>query len=268
MKSKLTILVMSACVIASILCSTLFSVVQVGREEIERRVVGCSVQVVSSTDAGAVAGSGVVFKLKDGKTYILTAGHVVENAIEVKTDWVKDKEGEEKEVKKRVFNDVWVVIERVKDDITTAEVRLRCKIVFYKQVEEEGGHDVAVLEPYEGDMLPYGARPLPSDRKVYAGQPVYHVGSLEGMLTNSVTFGVVSAPVRMYKNASFIQLSTPARPGSSGGGIFVVEDDGKCYYAGMLTRGSGETINLAVPLFRIRQALKEANLEKILDEAQ
>jgi len=71
----------------------------------------------------------------------------------------------------------------------------------------------------------------------------------------------------MLNNKPFIQLSSTAMPGSSGGGIFVV-DEGKCYYAGMLTRGAGETINLAVPLKRIRESLAEWKMEFILDEAK
>jgi S1-C subfamily serine protease len=245
-----------------------YGAVTVSREEIEKRVVGPSVQVVSPADGeGKVSGSGVVFKTKKG-VYILTAGHVVENAVSVKTDWVKEGEASEKEVKKRIFQDVFVVVQRMKEDVVTAELRVRCKVVYYKPTEEEGGCDLAVLEPYEPDMFQYGARPLPADKKVYAGQPCYHVGSLLGELVNSVTFGVISSPVRMYKNAPFIQLSSPAQPGSSGGGIFVVDDDGKCYYAGMLTRGTGETINLAVPLGRIRKALTEADLLYVLDEAE
>jgi hypothetical protein len=44
--------------------------------------------------------------------------------------------------------------------------------------------------------------------------------------------------------------------------------DGKCYYAGMLTRGAGETINLAVPLKRIKDNLAKWDMTFILDEAE
>jgi S1-C subfamily serine protease len=121
-----------------------------------------------------------------------------------------------------------------------------------------------VLEPYEPEMFPYSAVPLPKDKNPYPGQPVYHCGSMLGELVNSVTFGVISHTARMLENKPFLQLSSPAQPGSSGGGIFVVVDD-KCYYAGMLTRGAGETINLAVPISRIRKALAKWGMDSILD---
>jgi S1-C subfamily serine protease len=238
-------------------------------EEITERVLRPSVQVAYFEGIGGalaewrVAGSGVVFKTTDKKTYILTAAHVVERAKRVRYE--TDKEGKERRVEE--FEDVVAIIERVRDGIVTGELRVRCRVLKSSKLEEQGGDDVAVLEPYEGDLFVSGARPLPKGKNVYAGQPVYHCGSLLGELVNSVTFGVISSVARMYRNKPFLQLSTTALPGSSGGGIFVV-DEGKCYYAGMLTRGAGETVNLAVPLSRIRQVLTKWGLEEILDKAQ
>jgi S1-C subfamily serine protease len=240
-------------------------------KEIKERVLGPSVQVAlfegigGATAEWRVAGSGTVFKTKKG-VFILTAGHVVEKAIKFVEH--PPQPGEAHEDKKVAqFEDVMVIIERERDGIVTGELRLRCKILKYSPVEEEGGDDLAVLQPYEPELLPWGARPLPKDKSVYVGQPVYHCGSLWGELVNSVTFGVVSSASRMFRNKPFIQISTTAQPGSSGGGIFVVAD-GKCYYGGMLTRGAGETINLAVPIKRIRDALEKWNMSFILDEAE
>jgi S1-C subfamily serine protease len=240
-------------------------------KEIRERVLNPSVQVAYFEGIGGavmewrVAGSGTVFKTKRG-TYILTAGHVVSRAIRYIEKPPQPGE-EHKGAKVAVFEDVMVVIEREKDGVVTGELRLRCKILKYSPLEEEGGDDLAVLEPYEPELLPFGARPLPKDASIYAGQPVYHCGSMLGELVNSVTFGVVSSVSRMYRNKPFIQISSTAQPGSSGGGIFVVAD-GKCYYAGMLTRGAGETINLAVPLKRIRDSLAKWEVTFILDEAK
>ena len=240
-------------------------------QEIRERVLAPSVQVAvfegigGATSQWIVAGSGTVFKTSKG-TFVLTAGHVVSRAIKYITRPPQPGE-EQKDVKIAVFDDVTIVIERVKDGVVTGELRLRCKILKYSPIEEEGGNDLAVLQPYEEDLLPFGARPLPKDKSIYAGQPVYHCGSMLGELVNSVTFGVISATSRMLNNKPFIQLSSTAQPGSSGGGIFVVDNE-RCYYAGMLTRGAGETINLAVPLKRIRDTLAQWNLEFILDDAK
>jgi S1-C subfamily serine protease len=240
-------------------------------KEIKERVLSPSVQVAYFEGIGGavmewrVAGSGTVFKTKKG-TYILTAGHVVSNAIRYVEKPPQPNE-EHTDAKVAAFEDVMVIIERERDGIVTGELRLRCKILKYSPVEEAGGDDLAVLEPYEPELLPFGARPLPKDASIYAGQPVYHCGSMLGELVNSVTFGVVSSVSRMYRNKPFIQISTTAQPGSSGGGIFVVAN-GKCYYAGMLTRGTGENINLAVPLKRIRDNLAKWSMSFILDEAE
>jgi S1-C subfamily serine protease len=229
-------------------------------KEIAQKVLGPSVQIAlfeglgGATARWRVAGSGTVFK-KNDKTYILTAGHVVEYAMhEVKPEVEPDKPAPERKVVR--FDDVMAIIQREKDGIMTAELHVRCRVLKFSPDEDKGGDDIAVLEPYEPELLPYAATALPKDKSPYVGQPVYHCGSMLGELVNSVTFGVISHTSRMLKNKPFLQLSTTALPGSSGGGIFVVVDD-KCYFAGILTRGAGETINLAVPISRIRKALSK-----------
>jgi S1-C subfamily serine protease len=237
-------------------------------KEIAQKVLGPSVQIAlfeglgGATARWRVAGSGTVFK-KNDKTYILTAGHVVEYAMrEVKPEVEPDKPAPERKVVR--FDDVMAIIQREKDGIMTAELHVRCRVLKFSPDEEKGGDDLAVLEPYEPELLPYSATALPKDKSPYIGQPVYHCGSMLGELVNSVTFGVISHTSRMLENKPFLQLSTTAQPGSSGGGIFVVVDD-KCYFAGILTRGAGETINLAVPISRIRKALAKWGLDNILD---
>jgi S1-C subfamily serine protease len=231
------------------------------RQQIQERLLGTSVQVVAEKGnawgATVVMGSGTVFK-KNGKTFVLTAAHVIEEMKQVVSDMDED-EGKEK--KRIVWRDVWVVLERVKDGRKTGELRLLAKIRFATKTEEEGGDDVAVLEVYEGDLLPYSAVPLPKDQQVWVGQECWHVGSLYGAFVNSVSKGIISAVGRLIHDKPFHQTSTTAAPGSSGGGFFVVGDDGQLYYAGMLTRGTGQTVNFVVPIERIRAALKEAKDE-------
>jgi len=251
-----------------LLCLSLLSVAFVlpSQNEIEEAVLKPSVQIAYFEGIGGAtaewvsAGSGVVFKTPKG-VFILTAAHVIEHAR--KTYYDEDSGEQPNNKRKEQYDDVMAIMERVKDGIVTGELRIRCKVLKVSKVDEEGGEDIAVLQPYE-DLFPAGAKPLPKDRQVYVGQFVYHCGSLLGELVNSVTFGVISSVSRMYRNKPFIQLSTTALPGSSGGGIFVVEDD-KCYYAGMLTRGTGETINLAIPITRIRKVLEEWKMGFILE---
>jgi len=237
------------------------------RQQIQERLLGTSVQVVAEKEnnwgATVVMGSGTVFK-KDGKSFVLTAAHVIEELKQVITD-VDESEGKER--KKVLWRDAWVVLERVKEGRKTGELRLLAKVLFATKTEEEGGDDVAVLEVYEGDLLPYSAVPLPKEQSVWVGQECWHVGSLYGAFVNSVSKGIIAAVGRLIHDKPFHQTSTTAAPGSSGGGVFVVGDDGQLYYAGMLTRGTGQTVNFVVPIERIRAALKEAkeNLATLLD---
>jgi hypothetical protein len=228
------------------------------RQQIQERLLGTSVQVVAENEsewgATVVMGSGTVFK-RNGKTFVVTAAHVVEYLKQVISD-VDEDEGKER--KKILWKDAWIVLERVKDGRKTGELRLLAKVRFATKMEEEGGDDVAVLEVYEGDLLPYSAVPLPKDQTVWVGQECWHVGSLYGAFVNSVSKGVIASVGRLLHDKTFHQTSTTAAPGSSGGGVFVVGDDGQLYYAGMLTRGTGQTVNFVVPIERIRAALKEA----------
>jgi S1-C subfamily serine protease len=111
-----------------------------------------------------VAGSGTVFKTDKG-TYILTAGHVVSRAIRYVEKPPQPGE-EHKDTKVAAFDDVMVIIERERDGVVTGELRLRCKILKYSPVEEGGGDDLAVLQPYEPELLPFGARP-PTQRRFH-----------------------------------------------------------------------------------------------------
>jgi len=237
------------------------------RQQIQERLLGTSVQVVAEKEGqwgmSIVMGSGTVFK-KNGKTFVLTAAHVIEELKQVITD-VDEDEGKDK--KKVIWKEAWIVLERVKDGRKTGELRLLAKVRFATKTEEEGGDDVAVLEVYEGDLLPYSAVPLPKDQQVWVGQECWHVGSLYGAFVNSVSKGIIASVGRLIHGKPFHQTSTTAAPGSSGGGVFVVGDDGNLYYAGMLTRGTGQTINFVVPIERIRAALKEApeDIAELLD---
>jgi hypothetical protein len=88
------------------------------------------------------------------------------------------------------------------------------------------------------------------------GQECWHVGSLYGEFVNSVSRGIIAAIGRLLHGKTFYQTSTTAAPGSSGGGVFVVDDDGQLYWVGMLTRGAGQTVNFVVPIERVRAALQ------------
>lgn len=230
------------------------------REWLEKHVLGASVQVVVERNgAWRVAGSGTVFK-RNGRTYVVTAAHVVEHSRET----LEDIDDEGKTIKRIKYRDVWVAVERVRDGRKTSELRLLAKVRFATKTEEEGGDDVAVLEVYESDLLPHSAVVLPHDKSVWVGATVWHCGSLYGEFVNSLARGNIAAIGRIYEDKTFHQTTATGAPGSSGGGVFMEDDEG-IYYIGMLTRGIAEqaTINFIVPLERIREALSTAKDDDI-----
>lgn len=209
-----------------------------------------------------VMGSGTVIR-KNNKAYIVTAAHVVEF---LKEEVTYVDEVEEKEKKRVIYRDAWVVLERVKDGRKVGEIRLLAKVRFCSKVEEEGGDDIAVLEVYDSEFLPVGVSVLPKGVEVWIGQRCWHVGSLLGSFVNSLAEGNISAVGRLINDKPFNQIAGSAMPGSSGGGVFV-EHDGQIYYAGMITRGAGETVNFFVPIERMREALLKApdEIKGVLD---
>jgi hypothetical protein len=135
----------------------------------------------------SVRGSGTVFK-RNGRTYVLTAAHVVEELKQV----IEDDENEKG--KRLLWRDAWVVLERVKDGRKTGELRLLAKVVFATKSEEDGGDDVAVLEVYEGDLFPHSAVPLPKIRPFGSGRSA---GMSVRSMANSLIRSVAASSLRL-----------------------------------------------------------------------
>ncbi|MEM2592890.1 MAG: serine protease [Thermofilaceae archaeon] len=214
------------------------------------------------TDEGKA--SATLFKsVKDGAWYAITAGHVVERLKEVKED-VKDGQ----KVSRVVWKDVFLVqkiSESIgEEEIEVGSIRLRAKVIDCSPSDEE---DVALLKLYALPFPCKGAAVAPASLKIQTGLHVFHVGNLYGELTASLTDGIVSAVGRVIDNTTYLQVTTPAVPGSSGGGVYA-EHEGKWYYIGMIVRGSTESsnVNLAVPLSRIRKWLRSIGHAHVIGE--
>ncbi|MCS7186144.1 MAG: serine protease [Armatimonadota bacterium] len=247
-------------VLNSLLLGVMVMAVPDLRDQLEK-VLEASVQIVGERtipvgdfDVGLkVMGSGTVIK-KNGRTFIVTAAHVVD-FLKDTVAYIDEEDGREK--KKVIYKDAWVIKEKVKNGRKVAENRILVKVLFSSRMEEEGGDDIAVLEAYDDEELRHGVEPLPKGVDLWVGQRCWHVGSLLGKLVNSLAEGNIAALGRIIEDKPFHQIAGSAMPGSSGGGVFV-EHNGKIYYAGMITRGIGETVNFFVPIERMRSALKEA----------
>lgn len=210
--------------------------------------------------SGFSQGSGVLFTRGD-RTYVWTAGHVVDNLR--KTRWVI-VDGTETAVVE--FKDAQLVREFRQSGRRIGEQKMDCRVIRYSDSEQ--GEDLALLEVRKRNFSTESVKFYDGEIPVI-GADLTHVGSLRGQFgANSMTTGVVSQIGRVLDLGAngkvFDQVSTPSFPGSSGGGVFN-KDDGTCI--GLLVRGSGETFGLIVPVRRIRAWATRANVSWALDQS-
>jgi S1-C subfamily serine protease len=196
--------------------------------------------------------SGVVVKTKNsygsgtivnryGRTFILTAGHVVDSEIKDETD-----------------ADNRCLFRRVKGtcEILQDQCSFAVNIVKYSPLSQ---YDLAVLELNSDTVLDADTKFASKDAPL--GMEVYHVGRFwfDPLDRCSVTEGIISRLDYSLDQAIFSQTTAVTFPGSSGGGIFR-KSDGR--YVGMLVRGvSSGAVGLITPISRIRQWAKDEDIE-------
>lgn len=173
------------------------------------QVRSSSVSVV--TDIGE--GSGVIFH-RNGRTYVLTAAHVVDGI---------PYHGE-------------VTVER---QLTSWKgVLVNLDVV----------RDVALIRldvNYE-----IGASASLAERDAPVGTHLLHVGNLLGAYPGSYLEGTLAAKGRPTEEGTLLdQTSIIAWPGSSGGGVFT--SDGEL--VGLIVRGVGPGLNFMVPVAVLRE---------------
>lgn len=237
----------SICLLAALVLSTA-TVVSAGA--LTEKLGDISVSVMTNTSSG----SGVLCTRKVGEdtvTFVWTAGHVVSS--------LRGKDGE--------FSDARVIRGVFADGKRVGEMQLDAEIIRFSSASD--GEDLALLrirgknlfsETVSADFNP------PSER-VRVGDELYHVGTFMGQAGfNSLSTGIISqtdrAIVFEHSSVVFDQTTTVAFPGSSGGGIFH-KTSGK--YVGMLVRGFNSSLNLIVPVDRLRKYAKSVNAEWAVD---
>ncbi len=208
--------------------------------------------------AGGSQGSGVI-KTRDGVSYVLTAGHVVDSLRKVR-EVVDTKTGATKKVIE--FEDAKVVQEQLEDGRSVGRVEMNAEVLRYS--DAEAGHDLALLRIRKKNFTTASVTFAGKDL-VPVGTDLLHVGSLHGQVgSNSVTSGVMSQHGRVLFGKEFDQTTCVAFPGSSGGGIYT--RDGK--YIAMVVRGSGEGFNLVVPMRRVLAWAEKAKIEWFFDDTK
>jgi S1-C subfamily serine protease len=158
-------------------------------------------------------GSGTVVKVAD-EVLVLTAAHVVEGAQ----------------------NDGGPVhIRRERGHTTTL---ISCDIVRYSPPEESGGDDLALLKPADPAGLVPAALGL--GEKLPAGRDVWYIGSPDG-LHGSLERSIVNKPEHRFPKTgkqTFFLVNGSGYYGSSGGGVYVRNDEGKLVLVGVVTRAA------------------------------
>ena len=212
------------------------------------------ISVTIVTDRGE--GSGVIKTKVDESgnkvNFVWTAAHVVDNLNTTRTV-VDPKTGTERRVV--VFKDPHIVKDIQQNGRSVGQLRLIAEVIRYSDAET--GHDLALLRVRKKNFIESSVVFLLEEEIPSIGTPLYHVGSLLGQLgSNSMTTGIVSQHGRLISKQVFDQTTVAAFPGSSGGGVYL--QNGK--YIGMLVRGAGETFNLIVPVRRMQEWAKAANI--------
>jgi len=220
--------------------------------------VSQNLQDISVTIRAARSEGSGVLKVRDGVTYVWTAGHVVDDLRSTR-DVIDAKSGTKKTVVE--FQDAKVVKQLVEDGRTVGRVEFDAEVVRFS--DSHNGHDLALLRVRKKNFSTASAVFYLDDAIPPIGTELYHVGSLLGQFgSNSMTTGIVSQIGRIHEKQIYDQLTVSAFPGSSGGGVFL--KDGR--YMAMLVRGSGETFNLAVPVRRMRVWAKSAGVEWAIND--
>jgi len=196
---------------------------------------------------------------KENVNFILTAGHVVDDLRSVRE--IVDIDGTSKKIVE--FKDACVVKEFRQKGRRVGETKLDAKVLKFSDPKD--GEDLALLMVVMYNFIDEGVNFYLNQDIPTVGTEFYHCGSLLGQMgANSMTTGIMSQIGRVYEGKIYDQSTVTAFPGSSGGGVFLVENN-QAKYVGMVVRGSGETFNLLVPIRRITKWTKDNNIEWLVD---
>jgi S1-C subfamily serine protease len=195
------------------------------------QVLDANVRIQVGNGFSIGTGSGVLLN-RGGRTWVLTAAHCVAN-LDTGSLYTN------LEVSRPVYERGYLVGRMLFD----------AKVVEYS-VEEDLA--LLLLEGQVSSGITFAWREdVPS-----LGTELMHVGNLIGEMERSFVTGLLSGHGRTLLGKHFWQTSVDAWPGSSGGGVYTL--DGKLI--GLLTMGTGPTLNYIIPVERIYAWAEHNNL--------
>ena len=204
--------------------------------------------------------SGTIIDVK--QRLVLTANHcITQNLTEVEKKTIDPVTGDittKKMMERRpMFIETW---KRSTSDYTVISAqRFVAKIVGWDEPS-----DLAILQVIDEAYMPTMAAPMASDSYTYLrGKTVYAVGNPGIELDNSLTQGIISAPMRAFDVAGngnrtlYFQHSASIMGGSSGGAIY--NDNGELI--GVVSAGfKAMDAGLAVPIVETKKLLTKLKL--------
>lgn len=205
-----------------------------------------SQQVTVVTPGGQ--GSAVLFERTiNGRKYQFawTAGHVVQDRAGVRADHVQ------------------LVRQHFTNGRRSGQTSVDARVMAFS--DPQTGYDLALLR-LDGrfEIRDSGVVFDLSGRVPPAGMGVYHVGSFLGLDGScSFSLGVIAQSGRVLDGLphEFDQITAPAFPGSSGGGVY--DEDGNCI--GLLVRGADATFGFVAPARLMREWAEEEGLMWAMD---
>jgi len=161
--------------------------------------------------ANGATGSGTIIAHK-GDMLVLTAAHVVADCVKPKTVKYRDVNGVEYTKIEQQYLPVTV------SQSSKAGTRTwRCKIVLYSPIEEEGGHDLALLLPEKAEGMHAAFR---SQAPLEPGQDCWYIGTTLG-LHRSLEKSIINRVEFEWEGNPFYVVNGNGSFGNSGGGLFV-----------------------------------------------
>ena len=249
------------------------------QDKLVQHLQDISVTVKSPGAYGESQGSGVIItrELKTSTegndtevvNFVWTAAHVIDNLRSVRT---VIEDGKTKSIIE--FKDAQIVQELIEKGRKVGELKMDAKVLRYS--DSENGEDLALLMIRKRNFVSASAEfYLKDDQIIPIGTELFHVGSLLGQQgANSMTRGIMSKVGRVLSLGSsggtvFDQTTVTAFPGSSGGGVYMSDQNGddSGRYVGMLVRGAGEGFNFIVPVRRMSSWAQKVKVEWALDSS-
>lgn len=195
---------------------------------------------------------------------VLTAHHCITGQlVEEEVKEIDDKTGEirTKRIQKR--KPLQITVNKIVNYEIVSSVDY---LVAIKGID--AANDIALLQVMDKDYIPaMAARLAPDDFKYQRGVKVFAIGNPGVEYDNSITEGIISAPMRKVDFGggsvfNLFQHSASVIGGNSGGCI--VNSDGELI--GTVTGGlRGTAVSFAIPISATKELLRKSGFAKVLE---